>query len=331
MYDFQPLKVKKFLEDHEVERACIQLPSGLRPYIGEIRKFFDETEASPLFLSDSCFGSCFLPDIEAKSIGCDALIHYGHSDMSISTSLPTLYVEVRAEVDSLEPLEDIVSRLEGSNWGLTSTVQYAEYLPEIRIFLKERGIESLIGEPGPRSKYPGQILGCDWGSAKSLEDKVDGFIYFGDGDFHPKGIALFTGKPVVSVRLESGDFEILDFDINRFMKKRYAMIEKAKSAKSFGILVSSMRGQMRLNLARSIEDKLIRNGYEAFTLVMREITPIKLQDYRLEAYINTACPRIPIEDSESYDRPILTPFEAKIVLNEATWGSYKLDKFGLGD
>ena len=40
----------------------------------------------------------------------------------------------------------------------------------------------------------------------------------------------------------------------------------------------------------------------------------------------SACPRIAIDDSQMYKKPLLTPQELEIVLNKRQWENYQLDE-----
>ena len=102
MYDFEPEKVKKFLKHQKVKRVAVQLPAGLKAQLHEITSVYEEVGVEAFILADSCYGACDLADLEAKQLGCDALIHYGHADMGLSTCLPTLFVEAHMTVDPTE-------------------------------------------------------------------------------------------------------------------------------------------------------------------------------------------------------------------------------------
>lgn len=328
IYDFEFENVKEFLSKIKANKVAVQLPDGLRPFVSEIGKNLKEMEAEPFFISDSCYGACDLADEKAEKLGCDAIIHYGHSKMEIPTSISSLFVEARISSDILDAVEEVLPELKGSTWGLLATVQHVGQLENVKDFLREEGIESLIGDPGPRCKYSGQILGCDWGSAKDVKGEVDGFLYFGTGEFHPKGVALATGEEVVSVNPLSGDFEFIAPDIDKFMRKRAANLASARSGESFGVLVSVKKGQNRADMARLLKDKLENSGFDSYILVFDEIDPETLRDYGLDAYANTACPRIPLSDSEVFDGPVLTPFEVMVLVGEREWDDYHLDEFG---
>ena len=51
-----------------------------------------------------------------------------------------------------------------------------------------------------------------------------------------------------------------------------------------------------------------------------------LQGYRVDAWVNTACPRIAIEDGIRYDKPMLTPPELEVVLGLRKWEGYRFDE-----
>ncbi len=66
---------------------------------------------------------------------------------------------------------------------------------------------------------------------------------------------------------------------------------------------------MNIELAEKIKQDLIKKGKKAYILVFDEIKPEKLEGFDLNAYINTACPRIVIEDRTLFKKPILNPDE----------------------
>jgi 2-(3-amino-3-carboxypropyl)histidine synthase len=66
---------------------------------------------------------------------------------------------------------------------------------------------------------------------------------------------------------------------------------------------------MNLKLAKDIKNKLESDGKKAYILVFNEIKPEKLEGFELDCYINTACPRIAIDDRNEFKKPILNPDE----------------------
>ena len=325
-YDFEGAKVRKFLRRQGAKLAAIQLPTGLRPYLSEIEAMFEKLGVETRVLADSCYGACDVADAKADQLGCDVLVHYGHADMGVPTRLPTLYVEARMLVDPLEAIERALSELKLKRAGLLTTVQHIAHLQGVVKFLRSRGIKSFIGKPGPRAKYSGQLLGCDFGCASSVSARVDGFLYIGTGKFHPLGAALATGKRVFAMDPISGGLVEVAPDLTDFLRRRKAMISRAAAGERFGVVVSSKPGQARFKLATRLVKDIRRSKLDARLLVVDEVKPEGLRDFELDAFICAACPRIPIDDAERFERPILTPFEALVMLGKVKFEPYRIDE-----
>jgi 2-(3-amino-3-carboxypropyl)histidine synthase len=60
--------------------------------------------------------------------------------------------------------------------------------------------------------------------------------------------------------------------------------------------------------------------------MMDLVTPEQLLAFKVDAYVNTACPRITIDDSERFHVPVLTPQEFEIVLGERKWEPFVMDE-----
>ena len=277
----------------------LQIPDGLKT---KALKIADELE-DVVIDCEPCYGACDLCISEAKSIGCDEIIHYGHSKF-IDSDIPVEYVELKQEFNPVPTLEKNFEKIKGEKIGLVATVQYLDSLKRAKEFLEKKGKIVIIG----KGKFSnGQILGCETSSANSIEDDVDSFLYVGSGKFHPLGLALKTEKPVFVLDTEKND--IYQIDKKLFEKQKYAAIALAKDAKRYGILVSVKPGQQNLELAKKIKKDIESKGNKAYILIFNEIKPEKLLGLDLDCYINTACPRIAIENRAEFKKPILNPDE----------------------
>ncbi|MEW6221744.1 MAG: diphthamide biosynthesis enzyme Dph2 [Candidatus Hadarchaeota archaeon] len=325
-YNLEEDRVCQFLEQQSAKKAAIQLPGGIRLRQIEVAKVFEKKGVQPVFMAGSCFGACDLADRQAKQLGCDVLVHYGHADMGLSTCLPTLYVEARAPSDPSKAVEKAISGFRFKRVGLITTIQHVGHLEKVTELLRSRGLEPVVGGPGPRARYPGQLLGCDFGCATSISSKVDGFIYIGTGNFHPLGAALATGKEVLAVNPTDGARPISP-DLGGFIRGRKAAITAASAAERVGVVASSKPGQARLGLAEDIVETLRKAGREASLLVVDDVVPESLADFGLDAAVCTACPRIATDDVERFEFPVITPFEAKVMLGLEKLEPYRLDEF----
>jgi 2-(3-amino-3-carboxypropyl)histidine synthase len=79
-------------------------------------------------------------------------------------------------------------------------------------------------------------------------------------------------------------------------------------------------GQMRLKGAIKIKEKLEQKGLKATLLALKEVTPgVLIQFPRLDAFVNTACPRLSLDDASSFSKPLLSLNEALVMLGELKW------------
>lgn len=189
--------------------------------------------------------------------------------------------------------------------GLVSTIQYVRQLNSIKDELRKAGKKIIISEPSKHAIYPGQVLGCDVSAAISVQDRVDCFLYIGDGKFHPLGIAVQTNKPVIIFNPLNGKVgQISEDEKRRWLRKQAARVSKVKAAKTIGILVSTKPGQFNLKKAKELKTKLEKLGKNAFIFIADTLNPNDLLNFpQIQAWVNTACPRI-VDDQELFKKPI---------------------------
>src|SRR6185312_8374032 len=128
------------------------------------------------------YGACCVDDYTAKAMGCDLLIHYGHSCLLpvTSTEIQTLYVFVDIKFDSDHLVATLKANLSPAlSVSAFATIQFVASLQNAKGKLAEHFRSVSIPQQLPLS--PGEVLGCT--SPKVAAD-VDAMIYVGDGRFH---------------------------------------------------------------------------------------------------------------------------------------------------
>ncbi len=132
---------------------------------------------------------------------------------------------------------------------------------------------------------------------------------------------MSTGKPVILANPYNGTVsKITEDDLMDVAKRRMAAVTHAKSAKVFGLLVSSKPGQRKLELAEEYASRLNEAGKIAVVIYMDEVRPEHINNYtEPEVLVNTACPRIAIDGIEGIDRPMITMNELDVVLGDRKW------------
>ena len=276
-------------------RILLQFPEGLKKIAiqeaDELRK-----KGHEVFLSGSpCYGACDLALEEAKTLEVEKIIHYGHSQFVKNEPIEVEYKEFPVDFE-LENLEASAELFKGKIIGLATTVQYVHKIDEIRKFLEKNGVRVKYGK-GNYCKYAGQVLGCDWGAIKSIENEVDAVLFVGDGVFHPYG--LNTEKPFYSINPKNGQLKQHNEEIEKIRKRRKGNLIALIEAKRIGIIVSTKIGQRRVGLAEEIKRKLKEVGVESEILVLNEVNQQALENFMsFDGYIITACPRLADDEWE---------------------------------
>jgi len=321
-------ELDRLVEQYSGSLLAIQAPEGLKARALELSELLEAEDVRTILIGDPCFGACNLADSDAASLGATALVHLGHAPIpGTPTELPVHYIEFREEPDISQALDELKEILV-SPVGLATTVQHIDMLDGLRKGLEDYGHTVLIGEKGGRVNYDGQVLGCDLATVHAIEEKVATFLFLGTGRFHPLGIALATGRPVVTLDPYTGVIDSLDNE--QLLRQRYGAIGRAIDAKRIGILVAPKGGQRRMALATALKQEFIENGRVPVLISSDFVSPDFLLAFRLDALVITSCPRIAFDDYERFEMPVLTATEARMLLkgvDTLMGGEYVVDEF----
>ncbi|CAG0971067.1 hypothetical protein METP3_01492 [Methanosarcinales archaeon] len=317
-FDFDLERIINIIKEKHFKTVGLQFPEGFKRQAFSISQMLEErTGAGILISGNPCFGAC---DIDTTLSGkVDVMFHFGHSKMGNFDNV--VFIETRSNVDVLPCVKTALPLLAANKIGLITTVQHIHKLDEISSFLREIGMEGVSGKGDLRVSYPGQVLGCNFTAARV---DCDEYLYIGSGIFHPLGVAIATGKRVVAADPYLN--KAIEVSPEKFLRKRSGYIAKSMDAKVFGIIVSSKSGQNRIDLAKKLAQIAGEHGKKAQIIIMDLVTPEQLLAFKVDAYVNTACPRITIDDAERFHVPVLTPQEFEIVLGERMWDALVMDE-----
>jgi len=306
------------------KRILVQAPEGLRPHLKKLIEKLRECGATILLSGNPCFGSCNVALTEAEKLKADVIIHIGHSPIISYANIPVLYFDAMCVPTFEEGLRMFKEEIKnaGRKVALFSNLQFVGCLEEVRSVLESWGLEVSIGR-GEGVKYPGQVLGCNYTAPLSVERYVDFFLFVGDGKFHPLGLALLTNKRVLTLNPVTSSLQDMSELKRRYLRKIYASIVKAREGKIFGVLVGLEPGQFRLENAEGIKKLIEATGREAYLIGFNYLDPGFLEAYTwIDVFVNTACPRLSIEDSDRISKPILNTAELLVALGLTSWEEY---------
>ncbi len=287
----------------EYKKVAVQIPEGLKQHSAEILDELRALGATETFLFiDPNFGACDLKDREAKELGADILLHFGHNRFGRikDTAIPVIYVPVTLELN----IEHIIRALEKikGKIALCTTVQYLSYLKRI----KERLGDRVVLGRGSLATEAGQVLGCDPGACNV---EADANVIITDGIFHGVLARMQTGRKTY-ILTPAGELIDVEPHVERYLRQRETAKLLAREAKRVGVVITTKRGQMYVDVAEKIAETIRKAGKDADILVCDYFYPEYVEGMPYDVYVFTGCPRVPIDDYTRFKKPVLTVSEA---------------------
>jgi len=360
-HDFELDELIESIKSNDNRLIALQVPEGLKMQaLSMMDSIEDATSAQVVLAADPCYGACDLVHDKMRMMGVELVAHMGHSQMNIDSGMPTHFINVTydgdpelspvlpileghramaqarlkqqdedlSEEEAQERFLDAVGRiapLTDNKLGLVGSIQHLHLIFDFKERLEKAGFDVVVPVGGARLTFPGQVLGCNYSGD---DDTIGHYLFLGSGDFHPIGLVMHTGKPLALLDPYTGDASEMSLQrIERILRQRFGLIMAVQDAQTFAILIGEKPGQMRRTLALRMKKMLVKHGKKGYLLALEHISPELISFYPVDAYVNTACPRIAIDDSVRYDKPLITPFELEVALGEKKWETgYQFDE-----
>jgi len=319
MYKFEEEKLIREIRERKPKLILLQLPEGLKKEASRLVKTIKENTSSEVIVSgEPCWGACDIALDEARNLKADLIILYGHAPF-MKINFPILYIEARYETDIKDLIKKSLKEIKNYNKiALVCSVQHMHQIPIAEKILKENNKEVFIPPKKGFAFYDGQVLGCEYNGLKSIKDKFQVILVIGN-DFHALGAALAIPKPVILIDPFNREVYNMGKKREQIIRQRIIAINKVKDARKIGLIIDQKPGQ-HFGSAYYIKNKLEKQDKKVVLLSMNEITNDKLINlYDIEAFIETACPRISIEDYARFSKPVINYKEALVVINDLTF------------
>ncbi|WP_121823539.1 diphthamide biosynthesis enzyme Dph2 [Halostella salina] len=317
-WDYELDRIVEAVEERDAKKVGLQFPEGLKrrgPRVADDIRELVPDDVTVMLSGQPCYGACDLDTFLMKRT--DVFVHFGHSPMKNTDKV--IYVPLFSNVDVFPIMEEALEELPGDEVGLVTTAQHMNQFEDMKAWLEERGYEVHTRRGDDRLTHEGQVLGCNYASAEVDADQV---LYVGGGKFHPLGLAMehpdkkvVIGDPVNNV--------VTVADTEKFMKQRYASVHKAMDAEKWGVIFCTKIGQGRWEQAQDILD----DNDNAYLITMDEVTPDRLRNFDMDAFVNTGCPRITTDDGPQFHKPMLTPGEYEIAVGNKPLDELSFDTF----
>lgn len=317
-YSFEIHKTIHRIRTSGAKKIALQMPEGLLMFATTISDILTHfcPGASTLIMGDVTYGACCIDDYTARALGCDMLVHYAHSCLIPVnvTKIQTLYVFVDIQIDVEHLLATIERNFKsGSTIAMVGTIQFNATLHGVSAQLRAAGYDIIAPQIMPLSK--GEILGCT-SPHLAKEQKVDLILYLGDGRFHLES-AMIHNPSIPAYRYDPYSRRLTHetYDHDKLLSDRSDALHQAKTAKKWGLILGSLGRQGNPHTMALIETHLRSKGITWVNLLLSEIFPGKLAMMPdVECWVQVACPRLSIDWGYAFPKPLLTPYEALVVL-----------------
>ncbi|OMO49460.1 Diphthamide synthesis, DPH1/DPH2 [Corchorus olitorius] len=353
-------RTAEFILSRNFTRVALQFPDDLlklsTKVVTSLRNKLGSGNKVGLFvMADTAYGSCCVDEVGASHINADCVIHYGHTCLSPTSTLPAFCVFGKASLSISNCVEKLLSFLLTNErpvlvlYGL----EYAHAISQIKAALMEakpkaktetifadvmcssinpledhRNSDGLLGllgslttnnsfgaSSGPRYSLGGLIW--DLAEGQRMEDYL--LLWVGpDNSAFANVVLTFNGCEIV--RYDATEDRLVT-DVSqqkRILKRRYYLVERAKDANMVGILVGTLGVAGYLHMIHQMKELIMGAGKKAYTLVMGRPNPAKLANFpECDVFIYVSCAQTALLDSKEFLAPVITPFEAMLAFNSS--------------
>lgn len=318
-YNFEIHKTVWNVKKSDAKRVALQMPEGLLIYsliLADILEQFCQVET--VVMGDVSYGACCIDDYTARALKCDFIIHYAHSCLVPIdvTSIKVLYVFVTIDIDEEHLLNTLKRNFDkGSQLAVFGTIQFNPTIHSVKYKLendKEKPLYLIPPQTLPLSK--GEVLGCT--SARLNKEHIQAMIYVGDGRFHLES-SMIHNPDIPAFRYDpySRKFTAEYYDQEELIHVREDALEIASHARKVGLILGALGRQGNPITLDRIEKAFVTKGIEVVKIILSEVFPQKVAKFdSIDAFVQVACPRLSIDWGYAFDKPLLTPYEAMILL-----------------
>ncbi|KAJ3084854.1 Diphthamide biosynthesis protein 2 [Rhizoclosmatium hyalinum] len=325
---------------------ALQFPDDLLEYATDVALLLDQRSNSDAtvkhtfyILADTTYGSCCVDEVAAEHVNSDLVVHYGRTCLSRTSRIPVLYVFGNPPVD-LEHLSSSVSALIPTTTPVLFMFDavYSHSASAISTTLNNAGFKDLIvstidTEVGVTAGKNVDAEASAYGRKYVVPEGRDigeySILYVGAESLTLTNILMthsslqsFSYDPALKIAREEST------SVNKLLRRRYVMVQKAKDADVIGIVVGTLGVVSYLPLIEHLKRLITARGKKPYLIAVGKPSPAKLGNFmEIQVFVLVACPENTLVDSKDFMQPIVTPYELELALvaNKEWTGAYETD------
>ncbi|KAG7400138.1 Diphthamide biosynthesis protein 2 [Phytophthora boehmeriae] len=337
---------------------ALQFPDSLLPDASRVQQELKDGLAGQwervFILGDTSYGSCCVDEVAAQHLVADCIVHYGRTCLSATTSIPVIYVFGNASIeveDCVQQLSDCIAAVDPSK---TIVMLYeprfhhasSAAFNALQQKFGERnlvfggmktfydptssGETSVDGENASNAvlHIGGQEIVVDAENAE-VTPETFALLYIGAESAHLTSILMrYSAVDCFSYNPDTFSTRKEGAVVNRSLMRRFFLVQQAKEAQIFGILMGTLGVSKYLDVVHSLQKLIKKSGRKSYLFVVGKVNVPKLANYaEIDAFVLVACQQNTLMDSKEYYKPIVTPYELQLALSpDEEWdGQYKTD------
>jgi diphthamide biosynthesis protein 2 len=286
----------------------------------------DGDEDDRLFiLGDTSYGACCVDEVAAEHVDADCVVHYGRSCLSPPSRLPVIYVFTERPLDLAQTVSTFQSTYpdKAQKVVLMADIPYAHHIPALHTRLEEAGYTGLFSTDivhDPSSPLPNRTT-----PPATADDKtalLDWALFHISSP--PDSLLLTLSSRVASTHIyptapTSAPPTAEVANTRMTLRRRYALCTSLSTTPVFGILINTLSVKNYMSILAHVQKTIAAAGKKSYTFVVGKVNAAKVANFsEVGGWVVIGCWESSLIESKDFWRPLITPFELEIALQDDT-------------
>jgi diphthamide biosynthesis protein 2 len=277
----------------------------------------DERRIRLYILADTSYGSCCVDEIAAEHVDADVVVHYGRSCLSPTARLPVIYVFTSRPLhtpDVVQTFEETFPEKD-EKIILMADITYNLHVADVGKALLDKGYRNILVPEvihDPSSIIPNRKV------EKSIDVKDYSLFHISDP---PAALLLTLSSRVREMFIypttspSTSPPSIIKANTALQLRRRYALLTSLSTCPIFGILINTLSVKNYLQTVTSLTSLISSAGKKSYIFVVGKVNAAKIANFNeIGGWVVVGCWESSLIESTEFYRPIITPFELELAL-----------------